>query len=202
MLAERGDRGGPLGEALDTVLAAGSDMAHEQAIEEFVAERARVHAWIVDGRLARRGARGSCATASASAPTTRRNACAPPIIAESAFAHADFVRLIGLLRPEAASATRTPPSGWRPISTRSTTRRAPPPICDFCTKADGELRAAGSLVTKAVKDRWAGLAETHRRPSSSGWSRCSTASPRPTATRRPPPCSRLADATIAAYAAA
>src|SRR5262249_46215680 len=52
-----GDREGPLGRALATVLAAASDYAHELAVKAFVDKRDRVRAWLAaagsfDGALA------------------------------------------------------------------------------------------------------------------------------------------------------
>ncbi len=151
-------RGGALGEALDTVLGAGSDLAHETAIKEFVAERARVQAWIAaaDSEAdALRQLRDRLGLGAENTPESLHRA----IITESALAHDDFVRLIGLLREgnktDKAAAERLGPY----LDAVDEEARASAYL-DFCTTADGKLRAASSIITKAVKDRWQGLAET------------------------------------------
>jgi ATP-dependent helicase/nuclease subunit A len=152
------DSDGPLGRALDTVLAAGSDMAHEQAIKEFVNQRARVHGWIVEaGSLdaALGQLRGRLGLDAKDTPERLHAA----IVAESAFTHGDFVRLIGLLREggkrdQEAAERLAPYLEAIDDEARATAYR------DFCTKAGGDLRAASNLVSKAIKDRWGRLAET------------------------------------------
>ena len=154
----RAARGGPLGEALATVLGAGSDMAHEVAIKEFVGERARLDKWIVTaGSLdaALRQLRERLGLGADDTPE-RLNAA---IVSESAFAHEDFVRLIGLLgeggkRDQEAAERLAPYLDALDDAARAAAYR------DFCSKADGDLRAASSLISKAVKVRWDGLAET------------------------------------------
>ena len=154
----RAARGGPLGEALATVLGAGSDMAHEVAIKEFVGERARVDKWIVTaGSLdaALRQLRERLGLGANDTPERLTVA----IVGESAFAHEDFVRLIGLLREggkrdQEAAERLAPYLDGLDDAARAAAYR------DFCSKADGDLRAASSLISKAVKDRWDGLAET------------------------------------------
>ncbi len=151
-------RGGPLGAALETVLAAGSDMAHETAIKEFIDQRARVHGWTVAADsldAALKQLRDRLGLARDDTPERLHAA----IVTESDFSHDDLVRLIGLLREgnktdKAAAERLAPYLGAIDDAARATAYR------DFCTKIDGDLRAASNLVSKAIKDRWNGLAET------------------------------------------
>ncbi len=155
------DDAGPLGEAMATVLAAGSDTAHEQAIKEFIEERARVLAWMrAAGSLdaAIRQLRDRLGLEREDTPERLRAA----ILGESALTHEDFVRLIGLMRQgsksDVAAAERLAPY----VEAIDDEARIAA-YCDFCTKADGELRVAEKMITKAVKDRWDGIAETLER---------------------------------------
>ncbi len=152
------DSDGPLGKALETVLGAGSDMAHEVAVREFVDQRERLDNWIVAaGSLdaALKQLRDRLGLAADDTPERLRTA----IVGESALTHADIERLIGLLgkggKRDREAAERLAPY----LEAVDDAARAAAYL-DFCTKADGDLRAASSLVSKAVKDRWDGLAET------------------------------------------
>ena len=151
-------RGGPLGEALATVLGAGSDMAHEVAIREFIGERARVDKWIVTaGSLdaALRQLRQRLGLAADDTPERLTAA----ILGESALTHRDLVRLIGLLN-QGGKRDREAADRLAPYLDAVDDAARATAYLDFCTKADGELRAAGSLVSKAIKDDWQGLGET------------------------------------------
>jgi ATP-dependent helicase/nuclease subunit A len=158
VVAEAADDTGVLGAALATVLAAGSDMAHEQAVKEFVEQRARILGWIhAAGSLdqALRQVQDRLGLTATDTPERLRLA----VVSESAFAHADFVRLIGLLRAggkndKIAAERLAPYLDAIDDDARAAAYQA------FCTKADGELRDAEKIVTKAVKGRWDGLAET------------------------------------------
>ncbi len=154
----RAASGGPLGEALAMVLAAGSDMAHEVAIKEFVGERARLDKWIVTAGSLDAALRQLRERLGLGADDTPERLTAA-IVNESAFAHDDFVRLIGLLREgnktDVAAAERLAPY----LDALDDDARAAA-YRDFCTTAGGELRVAAGMVTKAVKDRWDGIAET------------------------------------------
>ena len=153
-----GDSGDPLGQALATVLGAGSDMAHELAIQKFVAERERVHAWIVaagslDAALTQ--LRQRLGLRPGDTPERVRAA----IVSESALTHVDFARLIGLMRAgnkkDVEAAARLAPF----LDAVDDEARATAYL-DFCRTASGELRVAAGMITKAVKDRWDGIAET------------------------------------------
>jgi ATP-dependent helicase/nuclease subunit A len=146
-----------LGEALAAVLAAGSDMAHELAIAEFIRKRDRVRAWIVTaGSLDKALAelRERLELGKDDTPETLRVA----VLEESAFSADDLARLIGLLR-EGSTADRNAAERLGPVLAATDTAGRAAAYLDFWTKTDGNLRVAASLVTNATRDRWPGLGE-------------------------------------------
>ncbi len=150
--------GSPMAKALDTVLDAASDMVQETAIKEFVDQRARVLAWTQAAGDLDAALRQLSDRLGLSAGDTPEGLNAA-IVTESALTHADIARLIGLMREgnktdQAAAERLAPYLEAVDDAARAAAYR------DFCTKADGELRAASHLVSKAIKDGWHGLAET------------------------------------------
>ena len=148
---------GPLGQALATVLAAASDYAHELAVKAFVDKRDRVRAWIatagsLDAALADLRTRLGLGDAD----TVARVRAA--VLGECRLAMTDFARLLGMLR-RSGKADNAAADRLGPILSAIDEDGRLGAYLDFCRRADGELRAAGSLVTRAVKDQWPGLAE-------------------------------------------
>jgi len=156
LAAAAADRHGPLGRALETVLASASDLMHETAVKEFVAKRDRVRAWIVaagslDDALGELGA--ALGLGEGETVAALRGA----VLSECALAD-ELARLVELLlsggKTDLAAAERLSPVLDGDDDVRIDA------YLDFWTKkTDGELRVAASLVTNAVKRAWPGLAE-------------------------------------------
>jgi ATP-dependent helicase/nuclease subunit A len=152
------DPDGPLGRALAAVLAAASDYAHELAVKAFVDKRDRVRAWIAAaGSLDQALLELRLRLGLTEADTVARIRAA--VLAESRLAMTDFARLLGLLR-RSGKADNAAADRLAPILSAVDAEGRMAAYLDFCRKADGDLRVAASLVTRAVKDQWPGLAET------------------------------------------
>jgi ATP-dependent helicase/nuclease subunit A len=148
---------GPLGQALAAVLASASDYAHELAVKAFVDKRDRVRAWITAaGSLGRALADLRQRLGLAEADTVARIRAA--VLGECRLAMTDFARLLGLLR-RSGKADNAAAERLAPILSAIDEAGRVAAYLDFCRKVDGDLRVATSLVTRAVKDQWPGLAE-------------------------------------------
>ncbi|MEQ9690198.1 MAG: double-strand break repair helicase AddA [Bauldia litoralis] len=150
------DRDGPLGQALTAVLAAGSDFAQELAIKEFVDKRDKVRAWIVragslDDALAELRERLGVG------PADTASGLNAAVLDECQLA-SELGELVTRL---AASGTNDQKAAARlaPIVSAGTDAERCAAYLDFWRTGDGKLRAISSLVTKAVKNDWPGLAE-------------------------------------------
>jgi ATP-dependent helicase/nuclease subunit A len=150
------DGGGPLGEALAVVLSMGSDMAVESAMREFVRERDRVRAWITAaGSLA--DAVTALREALGLAVDRTPEACRNAVVGES-------LLLDGLLRLHELLADGGKRDGEAAgrlarffAAEDDDERRAA--YLGFWQTKDWELRAVSSLVSKGIKEAWAGLEE-------------------------------------------
>ncbi len=155
LAAAAGDRDGVLGEALRTVLSSASDFAHELAVADLIRQRARLRAWIQANRsldAALDQLRVGLGVAAGDTIAAARG----DVLRECALDAAAIGRLAGLLRDgsktdKAAAARLAPFLSASDDDTRIDAWLA------FCTKGDGQLRAAGSLVTKTTRQRWNGL---------------------------------------------
>jgi ATP-dependent helicase/nuclease subunit A len=146
---------GPFGKALATVLASGSDTAHELAIKEFVDKRDRLRAWIVAaGSLADAlvDLRTRLGIGAAETPESLRAA----LLTESLFTAADLRRLAGLLG-EGGKGDRDAADRLQPALTGDGEEERIAGYLDFCQTGGGDMRVAGRLVSNAVKTRWPGL---------------------------------------------
>ena len=151
-------RDGPLGAALATVLSYASDFVHEQAVVELIKRRDRLRTWIhahdtldaaLDDLRQRLGV----------APDDTAQSARAAVLDECALDTADIARLVDLLR-QGSKSDRDAAARLAPFLDATDDDARIDAWIDFCTKNDGELRVAGSLVTNKVKDRWPGLSET------------------------------------------
>ncbi len=152
------DGDGPLARALATVLSYASDLAHELAVADLIRQRDRLTTWIhahdtldaaLDDLRERLGV----------APDDTAEAARAAVLHECALDGADIARLVDLLR-QGSKADRDAAARLAPFLDATDDNARIDAWLDFCTRNDGELRVAGSLVTNKVKDRWPGLAET------------------------------------------
>jgi ATP-dependent helicase/nuclease subunit A len=151
------DGQGPLGRALETVLASASDLMHETAVKEFVAKRDRVRAWIVAaGSLDE--ALGELRTALGLGSGETVAGLRGAILAECALAD-ELARLVALLlsggKTDLAAAERLSPA----LEGDDDDVRIDAYLDFWTKKTDGELRVAASLVTNKVKKAWPRLDE-------------------------------------------
>lgn len=149
------DTGGPLGEALKTVLAAGSDFAQELAVKEFVDRRDDVRAWIaragsLDAALHELRAELGL---DPSDTAERLNAA---ILDECAMADR-LPELIGRLAESGSIRDREAATRLAKIYDAKSDVERCAAYRDFWTRADGELRTAKAMATKGVKAGWPGL---------------------------------------------
>jgi len=151
------DRDGPLGEALRTVLGAASDFAHELAVKEFIDRRDRVRAWIVRAGSLDAALRELKDGLGVGADMARSLRAA--VLAECALAE-QMEGLVEILAASASPRDREAADRLAPIVDALSDDACTDAYLDFWTKkTDGDLRAASSLITKAVQARWPGLAE-------------------------------------------
>ena len=157
VLARAAEDRGPLGEALEMVLGAASDFAHELAVKEFIDRRDRVRAWIVragDLDAALRQLKAGLGVGADTAKPLRAAILAECMLAEQ------MEGLVEILAASTSSRDREAAERLRPIVDADSDNTCTDAYLDFWTKkTDGDLRAASSLVTNAVKARWPGLAE-------------------------------------------
>jgi ATP-dependent helicase/nuclease subunit A len=151
-----GDSDGSLGEALETVLGAASDFAHELAVKEFIDRRDRVRAWIVRAGSLEAALRELKAGLGVGADTAKSLRTA--ILAECGLAE-QMEGLVEILAASTSPRDRDAAERLRPMVNADADDTCTDAYLDFWTTADGKLRAASSLVTNATKNDWPGLAE-------------------------------------------
>ncbi len=151
------DSDGPLGQALKTILSHATDFAHELAVTDLIRQRERLAGWIrahdtlgaaLDDLADRLGVIPGDTVATARAA----------VLDECALDAADIARLVGLLR-EGSKADRQAAARLAPFLNAPDDDARIDAWLDFCTKSDGDLRVAASLVTNKIKALWDGLGD-------------------------------------------
>jgi ATP-dependent helicase/nuclease subunit A len=147
------DPQGPLGDALTTVLAHASDLSYEEALAEFVQRRDRLRALLTqsggfDRTLLR--LRAELGLAESDSAMSLRSS----ILAESVFDLEAMRRLVTLLDASDRSTDRRAAARLAPCLARLSEDARIEAWLDFLTKADGDLRKPGGLVTAGVKVCW------------------------------------------------
>ncbi|WP_421725162.1 double-strand break repair helicase AddA [Bauldia sp.] len=147
---------GPLGSALATALAAASEFIVDLAIRAFIADRQRLRAWTNRAGSLDRALielRDALAVAEADASADLREA----ILGECALAEA-LEGLVEKLAASGSSRDRDAAERLSPIVGATTEDvRIDAYLAFWKKRTDGQVRSAGSLVTKAVKNDSPGL---------------------------------------------
>ncbi len=151
------DKDGPLGRALGLVLDHASDMFYEAALAEFVEKRDQLRFWLKAGTF--NEAESGLRTALGLAPGETIAAIRSAIVSGPVFGLGDIVALGAALRESDKSTDRKAYDRLAPYFTAGGDDGRIDAWIDLFTKSDGDLRTPRTLLTKAVKDRIAGLDE-------------------------------------------